>query len=292
MLDEESQRSIDLEIAADSGGKEVARLWCECKVKAREGIKQLDDQFVALKKAKPRRSRLVAVVRTHADRKKIEARKDGRPDGFKVAIITWSEVAALVARRGGELAKSGWQEKATAPRAPAVQRVLAELFWYLDDHVKAVPEDPKLLMQEVATNLLDYRAVRPPKRMRGAPDRIELALDGLRPSWIQARMRYLELDVDAAGTRVEIGAAVRLQRKYERAAWGEDAAWRSRVERKGFELDREDSTGFIYTSAVLADLVDQRMPLPDQATALARSAEGYLRDIDALKSGPERHATL
>jgi hypothetical protein len=120
MLDEKSQRSIDLEIVADSGGKEVARLWCECKVKAREGVKQLDDQFVALKKSKPRRSRLVAVVRTHADRKKIEDRKDGRPDGFKVGIITWSEVAALVAGRGGELAKSGWQEKATAPRASQV----------------------------------------------------------------------------------------------------------------------------------------------------------------------------
>jgi hypothetical protein len=138
--------------ALGRNGAVVARLWSEHKVDARFGDRQRERYLAALR-ARDGPGKLIFVVRDVPT-----AREDGDWRGF-----TWQEVAELVDRVGRDWGGPGWRVRAADPEAPAKQRLLYELLWYLEDKDLAVVHSLN------ADNLLAFK-------LRAETDRAVLAL--------------------------------------------------------------------------------------------------------------------
>jgi hypothetical protein len=121
-------------------GAVVARLLSEHKLDADFGDMQRERYLTALR-ALEGPGELIFVVRDAPT-----AREDGDWRGF-----TWQEVGELVDGVGRDWAGRDWRQRALHPDAPAKQRLLSELLWYLEDKDLAVVHSLN------ADNLLAYK---------------------------------------------------------------------------------------------------------------------------------------
>jgi hypothetical protein len=104
-----TRRTTDIAITALRGSRSVGRLWCEAKQYAREGPRQLDDQFAALCAQAPAsgNGRLLAIVLRDNDGEKIKA-ADRESLAFKVCVMTWLDVKDLVNEIGARTLGADW----------------------------------------------------------------------------------------------------------------------------------------------------------------------------------------
>jgi hypothetical protein len=115
--DTRASRTTDIAITALRGSTPVGRLWCEGKLYAPEGPRQLDDQFAALSEQTPAtgNGRLVAIVLGDEDEEKIKAAQRHSP-AFKIRVITWLDVKDLVNEVGASALGADWLDRPVGPR--------------------------------------------------------------------------------------------------------------------------------------------------------------------------------
>ena len=112
-----ASRTTDIAITALRGSMPVGRLWCEGKLYAPEGRRQLDDQFAALSERTPAtgNGRLVAIVLRDEDEETIRAAERQSPT-FKIRVITWLDVKDLVNEVGASALGADWLDRPVRPR--------------------------------------------------------------------------------------------------------------------------------------------------------------------------------
>jgi len=108
-------------------------VWVENKLYAREGPRQLEDQWRALRAEKPILSaqHLVAIVLTRDDVAKSQ-RKARVPAGFDVRVLRWLEIKDLVIAAGADAGGQYWCD---LPSTPSEFRELAALrafLWWIE----------------------------------------------------------------------------------------------------------------------------------------------------------------
>jgi hypothetical protein len=228
----DSEKSIDLELLATSGGIPIARLWSENKWVSQEGKKrdgsQLGDQYKGLRAAKPKcPGKLIAIVQDGEERSRIENPPPGvrRPRGFKVGVLTWREVAEL-AQRIGSRGGDNWRERAHADAGRRPLRVLDEYLRYLEAELAlygvapVLPDDVATLarIEDAVSRLVgviligckDLGRLYPRRYSPDAEVRIEIRSED--PSWIDDlgesahRAVWIEAPRDGEPPRLRAGA--------------------------------------------------------------------------------------
>jgi len=120
----------DLEIVAYAeGGAEIARIWSEHKTISPFRERQREDYLESLV-GLPGRGELLVIG--PADLK----RKDADPDAWN--WMTWPEIAEMANAVGEATGGPRWRRAALDSDAPARQRLLHELIWYLEKEHDAV----------------------------------------------------------------------------------------------------------------------------------------------------------
>jgi hypothetical protein len=132
----ERLRSTDLQIVAFRGPKIVGRAWCECKLDSRESKEQLDNQYEALQVSTPitRQRRLLAIVRSDADRLRVEA-TERASKSYRARVLTWLEVNDLVSNLGRQSAGAEWAQRPFGVRTTENWDILAEFLEQFEGRV-------------------------------------------------------------------------------------------------------------------------------------------------------------
>lgn len=301
----------DMVVLAFRGATLAAQLWSEHKVGggAFRDL-QLEDYHGALAKERAP-GRLVGIV---AD---VESDTTAGADW---SLLTWQEVAELANGIGRAWGKGGgahrdWRTAALDPTAPARERLLHELIWYLEEEhgavVNALDTDNlhAFVHAEETTQGFIRLLERAGEHMQ--PD-FEPDQDGLggdpgggrywqlfevpRDSWlpriVEAQFEaYPELMASAddrwwSESRGEpaFAAGYTLDgRLYERLA--ADGHWVQRVQDAGVDLAVYDDLTRLFRTKPVKELLDEGQTLDEQAHALARFAKQSLTIAADLDPG-------
>ncbi len=299
----------DMVVWAFIGDAVVALLWCEHKVGpgAFRDL-QLEDYRDALGNQRCKRNRLVGIVSD------VTAGHEG-PDWTMLTWQSLAEAANNLGRRWGTAVDAkDWRTEALAPLAPARERLLHELLWYLEESENVVVD------ALVAENVESFRGARKTALAivtllgrtaeHASPFKADGEANGTEwgdqywvqfqtpdDSWLQ-RLRaeqwyaWPELTLaDSAGWSAAhdgdpaFGAGYTLDKRlYETLA--SDEAWVRRLEAKELSIGEFDGYTRVFRTKPLADLVSAYDTLDMQARTLAAWTRESLQLAADADPGP------
>lgn len=234
----------------------------------------------------------------------------------RIAFTTWQEVGGIADEAGQADGASGrdWRDAATRPDAPAAQRVLLELIWYLEEKGYAVTkplttEQVGIFHQAVELDattdaltagaterLLDDRiagfklAKSPRTSVNDAqyqrfvpPER----------SWVSRYNGKLYLGFDeefgsdrARQSQLAASVTVELPRKQAQRL-REQGGFMKQLRKRNLRFEVDDAGGYCWTSLVASELAS--LPtIEAQTERLADWAKNALESLLTLKPGPSR----
>ena len=253
------------------------------------------EDYVAALADRPGATKLLTITGDHAD-------------GQLGAWVhrSWQHVGELADRVGRRWRGPQWRDAALLPDAPARERLLHELLWYLEEEgfavVRPLTEDDVRVFGGFVDTLAAVAAL-----MDAAADAINDALAPAAQSSDDALWFHVAPPRDAWLHRVEpheaycevmlcmldgwsparldgpaVGAGYTLDSKLH-AALSADVDWVERLERAGFCLEVWDGWVRCWRTKSLSDFVGAGTTVRSQAEALARWGR---ESIEALSSMP------
>jgi hypothetical protein len=281
-----------------SGGAPVSQLWSEHKTISGFRHEQREDYARALG-ARPGEGRLLTITPAHTDQAQ-----------GSWARMTWQGLAELADGVGQQWGKDGWRESALAPTAPARERLLHELLWYLEMEGFAmlrpiIADDVhvfgRMIDSWTALNALMERAS---EHIGGlVEDSFDIAPDGdwwsfhITPppdAWLERlapHETYCEVLLADEGRwwplgagEPAVGAGYTLAKElHERL--GSRSDWVDRLEENDYTLVVADGYVRCWQTRPLADFLDAGETLDDQARELARWARQSIEALSRLDPG-------
>lgn len=281
--------------ALSRNGAVVSRVWSEHKLQA--GFQDMQrERYAEVLSTVEGPGKLVLIVRDAPT-----AREHGDWRGF-----TWQEIGELIDRVGRDWGGSNWRRLSLEPGAPAKQRLLTELIWYLEDKELAVVNSLN------ADNLLAYKLTTETAHAlqalleRAAQNAAPLIPDGggdehYATFWEQFEIpsgSWLERFTDAQ-VSIELLASDRDYWSPERrdepafgAGFSFEAAlhpslsahadWVARLDAAGFSCELWAHWVRVYKTMPMSDLLDAGTSLESQAESLGDWTRSAITDLNAL----------
>lgn len=310
-------RRVDMQVVAkDAHNADVAQIWSEHK---REGgafsTSQREDYLAALQRQGG--GRLLTIVadlrddETSTDDDLAARPGEASPDDARWWALDWQSVAEMAHNVGrsapGEWGGLRWRDKALERDAPAANRALYELVWYLEEegyavvdpfiaeyvqavrHMPGAAQTATALLERAADNMTAFTPVgEAVSHDEGFSQAFELPPGG----WVDRLEGSAELVVESDDAWVDAPqgeASLAVGVSFD-GSWFRPLAalptWAGQVHAAGFSFAEHDEYVLVYATRPLADVAAHGQTLAEQARFVAGWAGPLLGRILGAEFDP------